>query len=199
MEQHIEQNTNASDSKNKQAVLRDRQKILRSCALGSFIIILLGVLLHNAYFWTRPLQLLAILSPVNESVWEHLKMAFWAVIVFSLIEYPVLWGSVTNYLFAKAVGVSLMIACILIVFYSYTAYTGKSILWVDIGSFVLGAILCQWTCWKLYRTNPLSRSLQIGALVYLIILASLFAAFTYFPPELEIFRDHSSETSRLHN
>ncbi len=43
-----------------------------------------GVLLHFLYDWS-PNLLFAVLSPVRESVWEHLKLVFWPLLATSLL------------------------------------------------------------------------------------------------------------------
>ena len=178
--------------------MRAQDKIRKSCLLGFFAVILLGFLLHNAYFWTRPSQIFAIVAPVNESVWEHLKMAFWALMIYSLAEYPFLRGSVSNFLLAKALGSTVLLATIPVVFYSYTRITGTHLLWMDILSFVVGTGLCQAIAWDLYRARPRSRIVRLGSLFYLVLMALLFAFWTYTPPQLDIFKDHSSDRGNNH-
>lgn len=178
--------------------MRARDKIRKSCLLGFFAVILLGFLLHNAYFWTRPSQVFAIIAPVNESVWEHLKMAFWALMIYSLAEYPFLRSSVSNFLLAKALGSTVLIVTIPLIFYSYTRIAGTHLLWMDILSFVVSTALCQTIACNLYRRSPCSRKVRLSSLFYLLLIALLFALWTYMPPELEIFRDHSSSGANEH-
>ena len=45
---------------------------------------LTGTLLHFLYDWS-PNLLFALISPVRESVWEHLKLIYWPLLVFGLI------------------------------------------------------------------------------------------------------------------
>ena len=56
------------------------------CLLGFLGITVVGALLHNAYLCTAPFPLFALIATVNESVWEHLKMGYWAVLIYALIE-----------------------------------------------------------------------------------------------------------------
>lgn len=43
-----------------------------------------GFLLHFLYDWS-PNVLFAMISPVQESVWEHLKLIYWPLLVFGLL------------------------------------------------------------------------------------------------------------------
>ena len=45
-----------------------------------------GTLLHFMYEWF-PNPLFSLIFPVNESIWEHMKLLVTPVLIFSLIEY----------------------------------------------------------------------------------------------------------------
>jgi hypothetical protein len=47
-------------------------------------------LLHFAFGWSGRWLPLALVAPVNESVWEHLKMAYWPLCELTLVELIVL-------------------------------------------------------------------------------------------------------------
>lgn len=53
---------------------------------GIPVIILGGVLLHFCFDWSGRRRLLAVFAPVNESVWEHLKMAYWPLLVLTGVQ-----------------------------------------------------------------------------------------------------------------
>lgn len=59
------------------------------------------------------------------------------------IEYALLKKPTNNFALAKTVSVYLMVIIIPIVFYSYTAITGKSVLIIDISTFIFAAIIGQ--------------------------------------------------------
>ena len=66
---------------------------------GLIATIIIGFLNHYIYKWSEKSSLVALIAPVNESVWEHLKLGLWAVILFSFIEYVFLRkiGSIVCY------------------------------------------------------------------------------------------------------
>jgi len=57
---------------------------------GIAVIFLAGSALHSAFDWTGHWRPIAWFAPVNESVWEHLKLAFWPGILYTMLEYPAL-------------------------------------------------------------------------------------------------------------
>ena len=52
----------------------------RLCYVGFLATVLLGTGLHFLYAW-RPIPLFGLFAPVNESVWEHLKLLYWPFLV----------------------------------------------------------------------------------------------------------------------
>ena len=57
--------------------------------VSTFGIFFLCFLTHFIYEWF-PNTLFSIFFPVNESIWEHMKMLFTAVILYSIIDYLIL-------------------------------------------------------------------------------------------------------------
>ena len=82
-----------------------------------------------------------------------------------------------------------MIITILIIFYSYTAVTGKSILAIDISTFAIAVIIGQLLSYGLLKYRKLPEKLNKAFLIMLILLAIAFILFTFYPPQLPIFRD----------
>src|SRR5574344_2891478 len=54
--------------------------------ISSTLIFLISFLVHNLYKWSTN-SLTLIFSPVNESIWEHMKMIFTSYILFLIIKY----------------------------------------------------------------------------------------------------------------
>jgi len=156
--------------------------------IGIVFIIILGSVLHFTFEWSGSQPIIGVFSAVNESVWEHLKLAFWPALLFMLIEYAPLKKMTNNFALAKTVGVYLMIIIIPIVFYSYTAITGKSVFVIDISTFIIAVIIGQLSSYKLLTYRRLSENFRIS-LIALILLGIAFILFTFYPPQLSVFRD----------
>jgi hypothetical protein len=157
--------------------------------VGMLFIIMLGSILHFTFEWSGSNSMVGVFSAVNESVWEHLKLAFWPALLFAILEYRYLRKSTNNFLFAKTVGIYLMPIVITIVFYSYTAITQESVFVIDISTFIVAVIIGQLASYKLLTYRKLSENLDRIALASLIILGLAFVLFTFYPPQLPIFRD----------
>ncbi len=119
------------------------KKVLRWEMWGTVLIIILGTLLHFVYEWSGETRLIAIFGAVNESVWEHLKLTFWPAVLWAIIEMPFLKREYPNFWFAKAVGILAMPLIIVMIFYSYTSIVGRTLLVVDLLSFVIAVLVGQ--------------------------------------------------------
>jgi hypothetical protein len=157
--------------------------------VGMIFIIILGSVLHFTFEWSGNQPIVGLFSAVNESVWEHLKLAFWPALLFTLVEYSELKKVVSNFALAKTIGVYLMVIIIPIIFYSYTAVTGKSIFVMDISSFIVAVIIGQLSSYKLLMYRKLPENFNKVSLIALVLLGLAFVLFTFYPPQVPIFKD----------
>ena len=160
--------------------------------LGILFVVVIGAIFHFMFALSNYWRPLGAIFPVNESVWEHLKLPYWPLIIFSLIEYYFIKENANNFILGKTVSFLISISAILIIFYSYTAILGTELLIVDILSFVFGVIIGQIVSYKILTGKGLSIWYNNASWILFIGFGILFAIFTYFPPILPIFQD--SET-----
>ncbi len=170
-------------------MIKDKRALVLE-VVGTLFIIFLGTALHFTFASSGNNPIVGSFSAVNESVWEHLKMPFWASIFWLLITTFLIRKNVSNFFSAKAVGIILMLVIIPVVFYSYTAFT-KEILAVDIATFIITVVIGQAVSLALYRQQTTARTkwFEIAGLTTIIVLAVMFVAFTFYPPHLQIFFD----------
>lgn len=167
---------------------------------GIFFLICAGALLHFAYQWLHQLTIVGIISPVNESVWEHLKLGFWSLVLFSIIEYLFIKDEINNFLLAKGLGILTLQSFILTVFYIYTIFSKKPNLVLDILSYILGCIFCQFISYIVLTRTAKRRILNRVGLTVILIHAIILITFTFAPPQLPIFKDsHSLSYGIPHN
>lgn len=148
---------------------------------------LLGTLLHFVYEWTNS-PIVAPFSGVNESTWEHMKLLFWPLFLFAIVQsfffkdYAGFWN-------VKLRGTILGISLIPMIFYLYNGVIGKSPDWVNIAIFFIAAAAAY-----IYETYLFSEEKDFllpkkYAFLCFAVIALLFAIFTFKAPPLEIFRD----------
>jgi hypothetical protein len=159
---------------------------------GIIFISIIGSLLHFTFALSGNWLPLGIISAINESVWEHLKLAFWPSLFFALMEFLAMRHDTRKgnfFFFAKAVGTYIMPLVIVMIFYSYTRIIGKSILAVDISSFVVAVAIGQLVSYRMLSRLNLASKFNILGIILFVIGALSFALFTFFPPHLGIFQD----------
>lgn len=150
---------------------------------------LFGSLLHFTFNWANRFWLVGAFSAVNESSWEHLKLAVVPAIIWAILESKVFKLRANNFLFAKAVGTYLMPVLILAIFYSYTAILGYNLLVFDISSFIISVIIGQLVSYKIMAYPEFPQRFNAVSLFSLIILPLVFVVFTFYPPHIFLLQD----------
>lgn len=170
-------------------------KLLKIELIVTILGLILGTLLHFIYEWSGNNVIIASFSAVNESVWEHLKLVFYPMLILGLIEYYFVKNIANNYIEAKAIGIFTAISFIVISFFTYTGIIGTNFFIIDILIFIISIILGEWTSYKLMkRKNESTIQTKILASGILIFLLSCFIIFTYVTPQVNLFRDFTNGT-----
>ncbi|MFX0076651.1 MAG: DUF6512 family protein [Candidatus Hermodarchaeota archaeon] len=169
-----------------------KKTILKWEITGIVFIVVIGALFHFMFQFLNYWSPSGAIFPVNESVWEHLKLPYWPLIIFSLIEYYFIKEKANNFILGKTVSFLISIGTILIIFYTYTAILGTELLVLDILSFVLGVIIGQFVSYKILTMEQISKWYINSSWLIFILFGILFAVFTYLPPTIPLFQD--SET-----
>ncbi len=159
--------------------------------LGGFLFTgALGVLLHFFYEWSGGSALAACVSAVNESVWEHMKLLFVPLFLFSVVQVCLLGRNYPNLPAVRAVSALTGIVLIPVLFYTYIGVLGRSIDWVNIAIFFLADLGAFLLDFRLLRQGRLShRWMQILGLAVLWGLAFCFVWCTFRPVHLPLWRD----------
>ena len=149
--------------------------------------IILGTILHFTYELSGGNQLVAKFSSVNESVWEHLKLLFFPMLLNTIIGYFYLKKDIPNFLCSKTIGIVSAMALMVIFFYTYTGILGRNISVVDIASFFIEAIVGEFVAY-IFIDNKIKCN-RTTAIIVLIIIFISFIIFTFFTPNVGIFKD----------
>lgn len=155
---------------------------------GFVVTALGGTLLHFLYDRTNQSLLIAPFSGVNESTWEHMKLLFFPLFIFALIqsrffkEYESFWC-------VKLTGIATGLVLIPVLFYTYNGVIGKSPDWINIAIFFISAALAFILETWLFKNDILRcRSPQL-AFSAILLIGVLFVLFTFATPQIPLFRD----------
>ena len=109
--------------------------------IGFIFTSIAGTLLHFAYDWSNQSIFLAPFSAINESIWEHMKLLFFPMFVFAMIEYYFMGNEYDNSWCIKLLGITLGLLLIPTLYYTYTGAFGIMIDFINISIFFLTAAI----------------------------------------------------------
>ena len=82
-------------------------------------------LLHFVYEWSGSAVIVGLFAPVNESVWEHIKLLFFPGLLFSVWDYFHASRRPASFLPARTAGLTAGMVRHSLLFYAYTALLGN--------------------------------------------------------------------------
>lgn len=147
-----------------------------------------GTLLHFLYGWTSGNILIAPFSAVNESTWEHMKLLFFPLFIFALIQSR-FFKNYENFWCVKLVGILTGLMLIPVLFYTYNGVLGKSPDWVNIAIFFISAAVAFLLETRLFKKNSLRCKRPWLAFAVICLIGVLFAVFTFAAPRIPLFQD----------
>lgn len=166
-----------------------KNKILKTHIIGAFVSVLLGSFLHFFFELTGEFKPAALIGGVNESTWEHLKIAFWPMFFFAVYEFFAYRNlGFTNFWIAKGVSLTTAPVAIIALFYGYLLVIEDSLV-MDILIFIISIILAYIVSYKIMHLKKDLSWLNTAGILLIISLLLGFSLFSYFPPETFLFED----------
>ena len=160
--------------------------------IGFAVTSLGGTLLHFLYEWLGAVWV-APFSGVNESTWEHMKLLFWPMLMFALVQSFFLCDR-KDFWCVKLRGILLGIILIPILFYTYNGVVGRSPAWINIAIFFITAAIAYIYETLKFKKEDISCKNPKTALAILAFVALLFVIFTFATPKIGIFKDPITNT-----
>jgi sensor histidine kinase YesM len=151
---------------------------------------LVGSVLHFLFDWTRHNRFVAIFSAVNESYWEHIKIAIWPVLMLQVVLFSLGGYQYPSFIPAATIALySIPVSMVGLVFV-YKWFTKRNILWIDISIFFVCIAIAQSIfVLVLEQLAATSETVVISGL-FLAGLVVAFLLFTFRPPkEPDVFLD----------
>ena len=161
---------------------------------GIIFVSLLGTVLHFVYKWSGNNAPVGFFTPVNESIWEHIKLLIYPMFLFALAEYKV-WGrEVPCFWQVKLSGFLVGIILIPVIYYTYTGMLGVSADWFNITIFFIVAAAVYYLESILYKKRSCCHTPQKVAVAMLLLLPVVFLLLTFYPPRIPLFEDPVDHT-----
>lgn len=154
----------------------------------------LGTLMHYVYEWSGANLFVGLFAPVNESVWEHLKLLVVPILFLMIFEFSIYGRKLYNFFTAKLLGTLVGIFTILSNYYFYTGALGIENMSLNIFLFLAGVLAAYATSLSIMTMRKrigggLWETLSILALG---ALCAAFFWFTLYPIHVPLFRDPMS-------
>ena len=156
--------------------------------MGFAVTSFLGTVLHFLYDWLGGAVWIAPLSGVNESTWEHMKLLFWPMFLYAIVQ-SFFFKSREDFWCVKLRGILLGLALIPILFYTYNGVVGKSPDWINITIFFISAAVAYLYETKLFKNEKVTCKHPKLAIGVLCVIALCFVIFTFATPQIGIFKD----------
>lgn len=155
--------------------------------IGTIFIIVLGVLFHFLYDITNHNKIIAYFCAVNESTWEHIKLAIGPAFLWFIFELHYYYGNNALFL-AKFLTLVTMIMIIPILFYGYSYFFKKHDFVINILIYVIDILLGQ-TVFHFVVIHNINVFWQHVGLIGTIIIFLIYLTKTYVPNKNELYKD----------
>lgn len=148
----------------------------------------MGTLAHFLYDLTGEHRPMGLFTAVNESTWEHIKIAITPSLLWALYD-GYYYGENPNYFCAKLMSLLVLVVFIPAVFYTYQKFTKKPILPLDITTFIAAIILSQATFYAIISLAPMWHVFTYLSCIGLFIFFGCYMTLTLAPLKTPIFKD----------
>lgn len=148
--------------------------------------ILLGFLNHFLYQLTGQKAFAALFCPVNESVWEHLKLVFFPILFVTAAQYLRYRPNPIRFFYCRFLAAICAMGMTVTLFYTYIGIIGRDFLLIDILIFLVSMLFAFRMDTYFYRMN-LKIPSQSAVFSLWIAVSVCFFVFTCFPPDIPLF------------
>ena len=159
--------------------------------LNIFLISFPSHFLYNFF----PYPIISILFPVNESIFEHLKIIFTTTLIYSLIEYLILKLNnikFHNFIFQSFFTSFISIPIFLILYLPIHFIIGEYLI-LTLLLLLITYLIAQIISYYILTSKPIP-FLNIFSIPLIIIIYLIFSYFTFKPPQNYFFYDTITNT-----
>lgn len=162
--------------------------------MGIIIAFTLCFPLHFLYD-KLPCFLTSIIAPVNESIWEHMKLLFGSIIISGIIQKIIVKSKkieINNICFSNFIAAISSIPIFLLIYLPIYYIIGENFIITIVIMFI--AITTSEFIAFLITNRKKDLGLENISILFVILTYLVFALLTYFPPQFDLFLDPESIT-----
>lgn len=160
--------------------------------INSVLIFLLGFIVHNIYGWFP--SFFTVIFPVNESLYEHIKLIFISPIIIGLIRYFIFnkKEKYNNYFFSLYLSIMANIVIFYAMFLPFYYRFGENLL-VTLIIYFISILISQYINYLIITKTKNNSLLNIIGIILLITNYLILIYFTYNPLKNDFFFDPNNE------
>lgn len=155
--------------------------------------------LHFIYRWI-PTGFVAIFAPVNESIWEHMKLIFTATILWSIVDYIIMSKcriKFNNFFTQIFLSAFLSIPIYLAIFLPIYHKIDENMV-VSISVMAIVIIITQILSYYILKSQEI-KLLNYLSILLIIVIYIVFGYLSYHPPHTHLFFDTKAEKYGINN
>ncbi len=163
------------------------------CIINIFLTFACSFIVHGMYHWFP--NVITSIFPVNESLFEHMKLIFLSPIISSTILYFIFKINghlINNILFGLVISTIFNIVIFYLVYLPLYYAIGHSLI-LTLSIYFITIILSQYLYFLIIEMNN-SQKLNTISLVMLIIITFILTYFTYHPLKIDFFKNSEDNT-----
>ena len=156
--------------------------------ISVIVISIVGTLSHFLYDLSNHNKVIGLFAAVNESTWEHIKIALTPTILWGLVD-GLIFGANPNYFLAKLISLITIILLMPMLFYGHRYIARKDYFIFDIATFYIVIIASQLVFHYLIGLKPVNFYAQYMSCVSLFVIFGSYMVLTLLPIKNFIFKD----------
>jgi len=173
---------------------KELKKIAILSVVGFFVISIIGTMLHFTYDLSNGNLIVATFSAVNESIWEHLKIAVIPMLLWTIVELFVLKYRPDNLWTSLIIKITINMILIVILYYLSLLVIEVHNPKVAMAIFYFSIFVSQIVGYIVINMKKVNVNVEEVSKYAVIILFLLFVFFTFLPPKAQVFKDEVTQT-----
>lgn len=156
--------------------------------ISTIIISIIGTLSHFLYDISKHNKFIGLFTAVNESTWEHIKIALTPTFFFCIVD-GIMFGQNPNYFLAKLSSLVIIIILMPVLFYGYQLFTKKDNFILDILIFYIVIFFSQLSFYLIINMTPINYIYNYISCIGIFLIFSGYLIHTVMPAKNFLFKD----------
>ncbi len=171
-------------------------KFKKTVYVAYLLSLCIGIFLYFIYELSHYNRVVGLITPINESPWEQMKLLFFPYLPFTIILHFFSKRNSKKILFASAISIVIGIILSISSYYTIHGAFGIKTSIIDIFIYVTCLAVSYILCYHFIKNNTFPQNNIIGFTIF-VVLFLLFILFTFLPPRVPLFQDSTTKSFGL--